>query len=97
MVIAALAGGARAAAFDVWTLYAASIVTGFGVAIMQPAMPTLVREWLPSRIAFGTIAYSSGMLMGAMFAAGFHHSVRAAAGRRQLAARSVCSGQCRRC
>src|ERR1700758_3480831 len=31
MVIAALAGGARAAAFDVATLYLASIATGFGV------------------------------------------------------------------
>jgi CP family cyanate transporter-like MFS transporter len=67
MVIAALASGARAAAVDVATLYAASIVTGFGVAIMQPAMPTLVRTWLPSHIAFGTIAYTSGMLMGSMF------------------------------
>jgi CP family cyanate transporter-like MFS transporter len=71
MVIAALAGGARAAAFDVATLYAASIATGFGVAIIQPAMPTLVREWLPRHVAFGTIAYSSGMLMGAMFATVF--------------------------
>jgi MFS transporter, CP family, cyanate transporter len=71
MVIAALAGGARAAAFDVATLYAASIATGFGVAIIQPAMPTLVREWLPRHVAFGTIAYSSGMLMGATFATVF--------------------------
>ena len=67
MVIAALAGAARAAAIDVATLYAAAIATGFGVAIMQPAMPTLVREWLPGRIALGTIAYTSGMLMGATF------------------------------
>src|ERR1700744_3383514 len=36
MVIAALAGGARGAAVDVGTLYAAAITTGFGVAIMQP-------------------------------------------------------------
>jgi CP family cyanate transporter-like MFS transporter len=71
MVIAALAGGARGAAVDVATLYAASIATGFGVAIIQPAMPTLVHEWLPRHIAFGTIAYSSGMLMGAMFATVF--------------------------
>ncbi len=57
---------ARPAA-DVATLYAAAIATGFGVAIMQPGLPTLVREWLPGRIALGTIAYTSGMLMGAMF------------------------------
>jgi CP family cyanate transporter-like MFS transporter len=66
MAIAALAGGARGAAIDVWTLYAASIVTGFGIAIMQPGMPTLVREWLPGRISLGTIAYSNGMVVGAM-------------------------------
>jgi CP family cyanate transporter-like MFS transporter len=67
MVFASLASGARAAAVDVATLYAASIATGFGVAIMQPAMPTLVRAWLPGHIAYGTIAYTSGMLMGSMF------------------------------
>jgi MFS transporter, CP family, cyanate transporter len=64
MVIAALAGGARGAAVDVPTLYAAAITTGLGVAIMQPGMPTLVREWLPGRIGLGTIAYTSGMLIG---------------------------------
>src|SRR3984957_2840522 len=47
MVIAALAGAARGAAVDIWTLYAAVIATGFGVAIMQPGMPTLVHAWLP--------------------------------------------------
>jgi MFS transporter, CP family, cyanate transporter len=64
MVIAGLASGARGAAGDVPTLYAASIATGFGVAIMQPGMPTLVRDWLPRRIGLGTIAYTSGMLIG---------------------------------
>ena len=71
MIIAAVGGAARAAAVDVWTLYAAAIVSGFGVAIMQPGMPTLVREWLPSRLALGTVGYSSGMSMGAMFPAVF--------------------------
>jgi len=65
MAITAVAGGARAAAVDTWTLYAAAIATGFGIAIMQPGLPTLVREWLPNRIALGTIAYSSGMVIGA--------------------------------
>ena len=67
MVIAAFAGAARAVAIDVWTLYAAALVTGFGVAIMQPSMPVLVREWTPNRIALATIAYTSGMMMGATF------------------------------
>jgi MFS transporter, CP family, cyanate transporter len=68
MIVAAFAGAARGAAVDVWTLYAAAIVTGAGISIMQPAMPTLVRQWLPGHIALGTIAYTGGMLMGAMFA-----------------------------
>ncbi len=67
MVIAAVAGAARGVAIDVWTLYAAALATGFGVAIMQPSMPVLVREWTPNRIALGTIAYTSGMMMGATF------------------------------
>src|ERR1700684_4459057 len=50
MNIAALARGARGGAVNVWTLYAATIATGFGVAIMQPAMPTFVRSWLPRHI-----------------------------------------------
>jgi MFS transporter, CP family, cyanate transporter len=66
MIIAALAGGARGAAIDVWTLYLASIATGFGIAIMQPAMPTLTRSWLPSRIGLGTVGYSNGMVVGAL-------------------------------
>jgi MFS transporter, CP family, cyanate transporter len=65
LALAALAGGARGAAIDIWTLYAAATATGFGIAIMQPAMPMLVREWLPRRMALGTIAYSSGMVIGA--------------------------------
>jgi MFS transporter, CP family, cyanate transporter len=66
MAIAAVAGATRGAAIDIWTLYAAAILTGFGIALMQPAMPTLVREWLPGRIALATVFYSNGMVIGAM-------------------------------
>jgi MFS transporter, CP family, cyanate transporter len=66
MVIAAVAGGLRGAAFDVWTLYAAAITTGFGIAIMQPGMPKLVHDWLPNRIGIATVVYSNGMVIGAI-------------------------------
>ena len=66
MVITAFAGGLRGSAVDVWTLYTAAIATGFGIAIMHPGMPTLVREWLPSRIGLATVVYSSGMVVGAI-------------------------------
>ena len=65
ITIAALAGGGRGAASNVWTLYAAVAVMGFGIAITQPALPALVREWMPKRIALGTVVYSSGMVIGA--------------------------------
>jgi CP family cyanate transporter-like MFS transporter len=35
-----------------------------GVAIMQPALPLLVRTWVPGHIAFGTAVYSNGLLIG---------------------------------
>ena len=64
MLIAALAAAARAAAVDVWTLYAATMLMGFGVAILQPALPTLVRLWAPARIWLATAVSTNGMLVG---------------------------------
>ena len=49
---------------DIAMLYAATIVTGFGVAIMHPALPPLVRAWLPQRIGFGTAVFTNGLLVG---------------------------------
>jgi CP family cyanate transporter-like MFS transporter len=64
LVVTALGSALRGAAPDVGLLYAATIVTGFGVAVMQPSMPPLVRAWLPDRIGFGTAVYSNGLLIG---------------------------------
>jgi MFS transporter, CP family, cyanate transporter len=64
-LIATAAGSAlRGAAPDVALLYAATILTGFGVAVMQPALAPLVRAWLPHRIGFGTAVYTNGLLIG---------------------------------
>src|SRR5437879_13408456 len=37
---------------------------GVGVAVRQPAFPSLVREWFPRRIAIATAVYSNGILIG---------------------------------
>jgi CP family cyanate transporter-like MFS transporter len=37
---------------------------GFGVAIMQPSMPVVVRQWLPAHLGFATATYSNGLMMG---------------------------------
>jgi CP family cyanate transporter-like MFS transporter len=65
LFITALAGAARAAAPNVWILYAATILVGFGIAILQPAMPTLVRAWTPRRLWLANAIYTNGMVIGA--------------------------------
>ena len=71
MVIAALAGCARGGAFSISMLYAATAAMGIGIAIMQPALPTLVREWVPQRTVLGSAMASNGMLVGATLASIF--------------------------
>ena len=64
LLVTAAGSALRGAAPEIWTLYAATIVTGFGVAIMHPSLPPLVRGWLPNRIGFGTAVFTNGLLVG---------------------------------
>src|SRR5882672_1434135 len=64
LFVTAAGSALRGAAPEIWTLYAATIVTGFGVAIMHPSLPPLVRGWLPNRIGFGTAVFTNGLLVG---------------------------------
>jgi MFS transporter, CP family, cyanate transporter len=64
LVVTGLGSALRGAAPDLWVLYGATIVTGFGVAVMQPSMPPLVRAWLPDRIGFATAVYTNGLIVG---------------------------------
>ena len=54
----------RGTSGSVVVLFATTVLTGAGVALMQPAMPPMVRQWLPSRIGFGTAVYTNGLLVG---------------------------------
>src|SRR6185295_16381027 len=64
-LLATAAGSAlRGAAPEMFSLYAATIVTGLGVAIMHPSLPPLVRTWLPHRIGFGAAVFTNGLLVG---------------------------------
>lgn len=45
-------------------LFAATAAMGIAIAAVQPALPTLLTQWCPQRIAFGTAVYMNGMLMG---------------------------------
>jgi len=64
LALTGLAAAGRGAAPDVWVLYAATMLMGCGIAVMQPALPTLVREWVPHRIGLGTAVSSNGMMVG---------------------------------
>ena len=64
-LLATAAGSAlRGVSPEMVTLYAATVVTGFGVAIMHPSLPPLVRAWLPHRIGFGAAVFTNGLLVG---------------------------------
>jgi CP family cyanate transporter-like MFS transporter len=64
LTVTAIGSALRGASESISWLYAASIVTGFGVAVTQPAMPPLVRAWAPHRIGFATAVYTNGLLIG---------------------------------
>jgi len=64
LLVTAAASALRSASGEVGLLYSATVFMSLGVAIMQPALPLLVRTWLPGRIAFGTAVYSNGLLIG---------------------------------
>jgi CP family cyanate transporter-like MFS transporter len=68
LLLTALASAARGAAANVAMLFAATIAMGGGIAVMQPALPPLVRAWLPDRIGFATATYTNGLLFGEIFA-----------------------------
>jgi MFS transporter, CP family, cyanate transporter len=64
LLATALGGALRGIAPDFVLLCAATVLTGVGVAIVQPALPPLVRAWLPERIGFGTAVWTNGLLIG---------------------------------
>jgi CP family cyanate transporter-like MFS transporter len=66
LAITAVAGASRSLASDVLPLYLATAVLGFGIAIAQPALPVIVREWLPARPGVATAAFTNGSLLGAV-------------------------------
>jgi MFS transporter, CP family, cyanate transporter len=60
----ALFGALRGLGPSTSVLFGATFLMGVGVAVSQPAFPSLVREWFPRRIAVATAVYSTGFLVG---------------------------------
>ena len=57
----------RGLSSDYAILIATTVAMSVGIAIMQPVMPTMVRQWLPHHIALGTAIYTNGLLFGEVF------------------------------
>jgi MFS transporter, CP family, cyanate transporter len=64
LLLTALGSAIRSLAFGTFSLFAATVVMGMGVALAQPAMPALVGRWLSKRLVLGTGVYTNGLLVG---------------------------------
>jgi CP family cyanate transporter-like MFS transporter len=63
-LIAGVASALRGVTVDVFALYAATIMMSAGIAITQPALPPLVRQWLPRHVSLGSALFTNGLLVG---------------------------------
>lgn len=45
-------------------LFGMTVLMGGGIAVIQPALPTLVAEWFAGRVGFATAVYANGLLVG---------------------------------
>jgi CP family cyanate transporter-like MFS transporter len=64
LVLCAAGSVVRGIGPHVAMLYLGTVVMAFGVAVMQPSLPPLVRAWVPQRIGFATAVYTNGLLIG---------------------------------
>jgi CP family cyanate transporter-like MFS transporter len=64
LLLCAFGSAVRGVGPNIAMLYAGTVVTAFGVAVMQPALPPLVRAWVPTRIGLATAVYANGLIVG---------------------------------
>ena len=64
LVLCAVGSALRGIGPHIAMLYFGTVVMAFGVAVMQPSLPPLVRAWVPKRIGFATAVYTNGLLVG---------------------------------
>lgn len=67
LLLNAIGCALRGTAPDALTLYAMTALMAAGIAMMQPALPPLVRQWLPGHVGFGTAVFTNGLLVGEIF------------------------------
>jgi CP family cyanate transporter-like MFS transporter len=70
LMVTGLGSAVRAAASDVSIFFLTTTLMAAGIAVMQPVLPQLVRNWLPRRVGLATAVYISGLLVGEIIAVG---------------------------
>ncbi|MEP7104536.1 MAG: MFS transporter [Chloroflexota bacterium] len=68
-LLIAAAGALRGIGPSVALLLVLTFLMALGIAVIQPAFPSLVRQWLPDRVGLATATYANGLLMGEIVAA----------------------------
>jgi MFS transporter, CP family, cyanate transporter len=67
LAVTAVGSAARGFADVPESFLIATAAVGVGIAVSQPALSALVRQWLPSQIGLGTAVYSNGLVFGCIF------------------------------
>jgi CP family cyanate transporter-like MFS transporter len=69
IVVLAVSSAFRGAGPSISMLFAMTFVMAIGIAVAQPAMPSLVQQWAPAHIGLATAIYANGILVGETLAA----------------------------
>jgi CP family cyanate transporter-like MFS transporter len=64
ILLVACASALRGVGPSVPMLFAMTTIMGAGVAVMQPALPTLVGSWFATQVPLATAVYANGLLIG---------------------------------
>lgn len=64
LLVIALSSALRGAYPSAPFLFSMTVLMGAGIAVIQPAFPTLVREWCAENVGLATAAYANGLLAG---------------------------------
>jgi len=69
LLVVGVASGLRGAGLSESVIFTMTFFMGVGIAVMQPSLPAVVREWCPAEIGFATAIYANGLLVGEIFGA----------------------------
>jgi MFS transporter, CP family, cyanate transporter len=64
LVVVAFAGAARGLIPLAALLFGMTFLMGVGIAVGQPASPSVVKDWFPAHVGLATAMYANGVLVG---------------------------------